>query len=82
MAKFGYDQMSLFVLNSTKIVASSYKNDEHLIDLYNKTYVRDYCPYYETVKDKYLQGKERFACKEVYPDFKDYVSYSYTFLID
>lgn len=73
VAKFGYDQMSLFILNSTKIVASSFKNDEELTDIYNKTYVRDYCPYFESVKEKYMQGMERLPCKEVFPDFKDYV---------
>lgn len=73
VVKFGYDPMTLFVLNSTKIVASSYKFDTELTDIYNKTYVRDYCPYFEEVKGDYFQGKERLPCKEVFPDFREYV---------
>lgn len=64
--------MPLF-LNSTEAVLKSFDERGDIQEIYEKSYITNYCDYYNEIKNEHLEGFEKYPCSEVFKNYQNYV---------
>jgi hypothetical protein len=62
ISKFSFSQVRIYMVNSTKNVVTSFDSHPEIESIYQRTYISDYCDYYDEIKADHLIGMEKIPC--------------------
>lgn len=74
VARNGFNDTVLMFLNSTEVLLKSFDERADIQEIYEKTYIANYCDYYNKIKSNHLEGLEKYPCSDIFKNYQNYVS--------
>lgn len=69
VSKYGFEDTVQMFLNSNEVVLKSFDERTDIQEIYEKSYITNYCDFYNEIKTDHMEGLEKYPCSMVFKNY-------------
>lgn len=73
VAKTGFEDSVELFINSTEVVLKSFDKRSDIERIYDRSYITNYCDFYDEIKGNHAEGLEKYPCSQVFKNYQEFV---------